>query len=281
MKTNLSKNDSGQTLVVVVLVMIAALSMGVSISSRFISNLRIGVVSDSSSRAVAVSEALVERLLLLDNAVLEDYINFGSCGSACTLTIPGADGVDATATATVSYEGNSADALEVPLTLSETVEVNLDGYPNGTSSWVCWDDLAGVTGSLQPSIVAMHVYGTTGNYAMKSYAANALSSTNTTNGFSTASAGHGHDNCLTITGRTNPKILRLRPIYSSVTAYFIPASGQNVPSQGIRIESQGEVLNTSKTVTVIKSTTSLPVDFDYAIISRSETEPLSNTTLTN
>lgn len=274
-----SKNESGQTLVIIVFVMVIALAVGIGISNRFVSNLRISSVVDSSGRAVSVAEALVERLLIVDNSTLEDYINFGSCGSNCTLTIPGIDGVDATATATLSYEGNTSDPLQVPLTVSETVEVNLDTYNDLSDSWVCWDDISGFPGSAQPSIVAMHVFGNSGSYSMNTYAYNAISSTNTSNGFDTATALYGYDNCITISGQNNPRLLRLRPIYNSVTAYFIPDSGVTVPSQGIRIEAEGSVLDTRKTVTVIKSATSLPVDFDFAIISRSETEPLSNTTL--
>jgi len=51
------KNEKGQTLVIVVSVMVVALAVGMSLSTRYFKGLKSVVQTDSSSRALAVAEA--------------------------------------------------------------------------------------------------------------------------------------------------------------------------------------------------------------------------------
>ena len=91
--------QKGQTLIIIVLTMMMALAVGISASSRFIKSVNVTTKSDSSNRALAVSEALTERLLAKPYATLKEYIDYDNCGTECALTISGGDGVSATASA--------------------------------------------------------------------------------------------------------------------------------------------------------------------------------------
>ncbi len=268
-------SEHGQTLVIVVIVMILALTIGVTVSNRFISNLRTQVKVDSSYRAQAVAEALVDRLLVLPDSTLEDFVTYGNCGSTCTLTITGADNVVSTAQATLTTLGNSSASIEVPLSTTDSVEFNLNGYGNNQQLWVCWQSLAGVSAAEQPSVVLLHLYGSTGNYSTQSYAANTIGSSNTNN-FSAAVAAQSYQNCIQVSGVSDPKALRMRSLYNNVDVFVVPASGQSLPSQGIQITSTGTVLNAKKKVTVVKSRPYLPVDFDFTLYSKSLASPLTN-----
>ena len=274
-KRVVGNSELGQTLVIVVVLMILALTIGVTVSNRFIANLRTQVKVDSSYRAQAVAEALIDQLLILPDSTLEDFVTYGNCGSTCTLTITGGDNVVSTAQATLSTLGNSATPIEVPLSTTDSVEFNLSGYGNNQQLWVCWQSLSGVSATEQPSVVLLHLYGSVGSYSAQSYTANTIGSTNSNN-FSTAVAAQGYQNCVVVAGVSNPKALRLRALYNNVDVFVVPASGQSLPSQGIQIASTGTVLDAKKKVTVVKSRPYLPVDFDFTLYSKSLDSALTN-----
>jgi type II secretory pathway component PulK len=75
-----NSKQKGQTLVIVLFIMVVALTIGVIISNRFIKTLRDISQSDSSSRALAVAEAAIENILLVPQETLEDYVNYGIVG---------------------------------------------------------------------------------------------------------------------------------------------------------------------------------------------------------
>src|SRR3989338_410727 len=100
-------DQKGQTFVIVLMIMILALSIGLTVSSRFIKNLRNVVGSDNSSKATGVAEAAIERILLIPTDTLTSYINNNTCGSDCALQIVDSTGQKFDATVTLSFEGNS------------------------------------------------------------------------------------------------------------------------------------------------------------------------------
>lgn len=267
------KDQRGQTIVSVIMIMIIALSVGISVSTRFIKSLRNTSRTDESSRAYAISEALVERILTIDYETLVDYVQFNNCGSSCTLQIIGADGVVSNATATLSFAGGSNSAFPINLKTDEVFEISLLGYPNGTNLNICWNQP--ISGDL-PSITATLIHGLDGNYQADAFSYNSIGSIYSANNFSVATAGYGYDNCAQITGTTNMVALRVRSIYNNIDAYVLPASGVNLPSQGISISSIGTVNETERQVNVILSGPYLPIQFDYVLYSKSFDLPLSN-----
>ena len=265
-------NDKGQTLLIVVFLAVAALIFGVTISLRYVTNVRNITQSDSSSRALAVAEAAVERILLLPTETLEDYIDSGNCGSDCYLLITGSDGVNAEANVTLSYLGNSRSDYSLFLNKDNTSEVSLSGYPDNTSLTVCWNSLGGDL----PSVTALFVYGSSGNYSGDAYSYNSVGSSHSDNGFSEATAQLGYQNCFDVSGNVSPDILRVKSIYNDVTLSIVPDLGATIPSQGILISSEGTVSEQVRKIEVLKTLYQMPTQFDYAIYQKSATDALSN-----
>jgi hypothetical protein len=269
----LNSKQSGQALIVIVSVMIIALAIGVSVSSRFVKGLRGVTQTDSSNRALAVAEAAAEKMLTIPTATLEDYIINNNCGTVCTTTITGADGVVATANVLLSYMGNSSSPFPIKISTTDITQVNLKGYANNQPVSVCWNNPA--SGD-KPSVIGYLYYGAVGSYSLDSYAYNASTSVHSENGFSFATGANGYTNCFSTTGRTNTVMLRLKSVYNNVSAVVIPANGQTIPSQGILISSTGTVGSAVRKLSVLKTPSILPVDFDNVLYTKSTTEPLSN-----
>ena len=265
--------EKGQTVLAVVLVMVIALAVGISASSRFVKNLRTISTADSTDRAVAVAEAAIERILTIPDETLLEYIELGTCGSNCYLEIPGDDGVDAIATVVLSDEGAGTDPLPIQISTTSVTEINLLSYPDDSDISVCWDNPA--VGEL-PSISGMFIYGSLGDYTADSYAVNSIGSPYGDNGFDDAISNHGYAHCFNVVGRSNPQVLRLHSFYNDFEAFVVPALNQSLPSQGIRIESTGQVDEAIRKVVVVKSAPFLPLQFDYVLFQKSLTEPLSN-----
>jgi len=268
------RNKKGQTLIIVVLTMMMALAVGISISSRFLKSVNVTTRSDSSNRALAVAEALTERLLVKPYATLKGYIDFGNCGTECALSINGTDGVLATASAVLSYVGNDSNSLPVSLKRDKVTEVYLTGYTANKTLSVCWNNpQSGGEGS----VAGFLVYDTGGStYVLSNFAYNSLNSVYSSNGFSQAVSDFGYTNCFNIVGQTTPKLLRLKSVYNDVEAYVIPAAGATIPVQGILIKSTGTVQNSTRVISVTKSNSYLPIPFDYTIQVKSTTNPFSN-----
>jgi len=269
----LPHNNSGQTLAVILVIMTMALIIGAGVSATFITNLRSRTTSDFSYRADAVAQALAERLLLEDFQTLKNYVTFNNCASDCALSISTGD-FAGTATATLSFLGNSTSAYEVNAVTNAGSEVNLTNYGTGNLN-VCWNNLSDGT---KPSVVAMLVHGSAGSYQADSYAYNATTATQS-NGFSSAIANFGYNNCFTVTGRANPQFLRLRTVYGNAKVYVRPTGSASIPSQGVKITSVGTSEGVSRTVTVTKSDAFLPADFEYSLFQNSTSVPLSNVQL--
>lgn len=269
----LFKNQKGQTIVAVFVIMVVALSVGVAISSRFLKGLKMATRTDSSSRAYAVAEAAVEKVLKIPYDSLVEYINFGNCGADCYLELLGEDGITAVADVALSIVGDSSVPYLVSLRKGEVVEVNLDGYGSSSSIYVCWNHpLSGD----RPSIWAIHLFGTVGSYEADTYAYNSVGTVYGDNGFSDAAASLGYDSCFTVLGKSNPIGLRLRVFYNDAEVYIVPTGGENIPSQGILISSTGVFDDVQRKVEVVMGNPFLPAPFDFALFQKSTTLPLSN-----
>lgn len=262
------KNEQGQTLVIIVILMVVALMIGITVSSTFIQGLSILTASDDDAKAAAMAEALIERVLLIPSETLEDYIEFSSCGSDCYLEKTEDNGRVISATAALSYTGESEDSYDIKLAEEEANEIYLSGYTSGELIFVCWD------GSY--SIVSSYVYEDSGVVEANAYAYNAISTSHSDNNFDDAFSAYGYDNCFSFTASNTPKLLRLKSVYGEIDAAVIPEAGNSLPKQGILIESVGTAGKSKKTVTVIKSTPFLPAIFDYAVYQKSTSQTLSN-----
>ncbi len=262
-------NQKGQVLVIIMMVMLVSLGIGVGISTTFMKGLRNVANTDSSSKALAVAEALVERLLMNSIPALQGYIQNGNCSANCYLEITEPNGNTAIADAVLSQIGNSSDTYAVKVSQNETLEVNLATYPSSTDLSVCWN---GNTASVH----GLHVYGLAGSYLADAYAYNPVGSINSINGFSDASASLGYQNCFTVAGKQNPVLLRLRVFYGEAYLYVIPAASTSLPLQGVRLTVTGNYQGVLKKVIVTKSQAAMPSQFDYVLYQKSATSDLAN-----
>ena len=262
------KDQTGQTLVVMVFLMIVATTIGVTISNRFMSTLKGFVRTDDSTKALRAAEAIIERLLVVPNETLEGYIAFGNCGSACTYSITEPNGNIISANVTLEYSGNSTDPFSLGLEPGEAGQISLQGYTSGSSLDVCWQSAS--------SIHAAYIYEESAVTKINSYAVNSVSSPYSGNGFDTAVANHGYPNCFTINTMVTPKYIRIRPYYERAVVYAVPAIGQTIPRQGIIMDAHGYSGETVKHITVLKTDAMAPGFFDYALLQTSEVSDLTN-----
>jgi len=262
------KKQNGQTLVIVIFVMVVALTVGITVSSRYIKTLRNLSESDNSTRALAVAEAAVERMLIVPSETLEGYINFNNCGAECVLEIYGESDYRARADVTLSFAGSSNELFEIKVSEGDMYQLFLNGYQSGTTLDVCWDSMA--------PIYASYIYENSGNVLSEVYAYNPIGYAGVSNGFSEASPLHGYANCFTVTASGTPDVLRVKPYNEETYLYFVPSGGQNIPNQGIMITAVGRSGNAVRTVKVLKTEGSVPEYFDYVMYQKSSDAPLSN-----
>lgn len=260
--------EKGQTLIIAIIIMVLALTVGVMVSSRYIATLRNISESDNSSRALAVSEAAIENILIIPQETLEEYINYNNCGSACILEISGESNYRARADVSLSFAGASNEPYSIKVRSGEIYQLSLNGYGSGSTLDICWDS--------QASVYSSYIYDVSGVVSSEIYAYNPLGYIGADNGFSEATSLHGHVNCFTVTSSGVPRILRVKPYNEEAVIYFIPSEGQNIPSQGILITSVGRSGDAVKTVQVLKTTGAVPEYFDYVIYQKSLDIPLSN-----
>ncbi len=250
----MQRSYKGQTLVIIVSVMVIALAVGMSISTRFVKSLSNMSRVDLSSRALAIAEAGAEHLLSLPMDTLSGYINANNCDSVCRIEIVGTDGVTATADVVLAYEGNTSGQYNFRLDAAQTLEVSLSGYPSNTTFQLCVDT---VTLSNPLAVSVLFISGSSGSYVTSTYLLEDFG-------------------CHTIPGKTNPVAVRIRSLYDDLNAYILPSSSATIPSQGILITSTGKVNDVVKKVTVLKTYNALPTEFDFVLYSKSAEEPLSN-----
>ena len=262
------KKENGQTAIAMLVLMVVALLIGITVSDRFIRGLRSITASDNTSKAVAAAEAAIERLLVLPNDTLEDFITFGNCGASCFLQITDTNGQIITANVTLSHMGSSSEPYLMSLKESEISEMSLTGYASGQSLYVCWNGTASVDG--------LYVYNEGNVTKVQPYAYNSSTTSHPENNFPNASGLYGYQNCFTVTASNTPLGLRLKSVYEPVEVEVLPAPGYTIPTQGIRMVSVGEAGNARKTVTVIKSEAFVPIIFDYVLYQKSTTDALSN-----
>lgn len=260
--------QSGQTLILVIMVMIAALFVGLTTSSRFVSRLHLLSNTDDASKAVGVAEASIERLLVLPASTLDGYINNNNCGSACTLSILDFNGQAITSNVILSHTGNSSVQYDVSLTEDHFEEVSLVGFSSGRSVSICW------TG--ENSIVGEYIYTNSGVYTAAPFAVNSVSTAHPENNFADASANYGYSSCHSVTASNTPIALRIKSVYGKIDAHIVPAAGYSIPVQGIKLVATGKAGKTIKTITVIKSTSFTPSQFDYVLYQKSNSDTLSN-----
>lgn len=267
-----STNQKGQTLIIMFFIMVIALSIGISISNRFVKQTRSTTESVQSERAKSVAESLIESLLVLDVNDLEQYIISGDCEGNCYLELTNVDGTTDFANATLTYAGDSVEPYLFKMDDSRVFQLYLKDYPADDDIYVCWNN---PPSGLQPAIYSSLIYGTEGTYDINVAAYNSSGST-VNNGLANASGANGYDSCFTIVVPANAELLRLMNFYREAKVYVIPQAGNIIPPQGILMTSVGNSGGVTREITVAKTTNVLPAMFDYVIYNKSQNNAFSN-----
>lgn len=271
----------GQALLIVVLVMVVVLTVGLSVASRSIVNLRITSEEQQSQRAFSAAEAGIELALrtnesitqavdLKNNAEIKEVTFTNPSGSSFLLN--GGNNV-------IKEEG--IDAWLVAHNDNGTI--NYSNPPDPNFFTIYWGNSA--DGCSNAAIEVIVIAGTSASSATaKRYAYDPCSTRRGNNNFAAPESAANKQK--TVEGRTffynthiadNDRIdirdglvVRIIPLYANTPmALFMcnPGQGQEdqnctpLPSQGKQIESIGKSGDATRKVTLFQGYPSLPVEF--------------------
>lgn len=259
----MGKFNQGQILLVVVLTMIVALTVGLSLVSRTITNLKISRQSEESQRAFQAAEAGIERAL--QSALEGTNLQFSNNASFSTsiITLSGAN-----------FLLNAGEDVDQ----DTGIDVWLSTYPDYSnpisgSVTIYWST------SIQTSCL------NTGGEVISALEVNLLSGSKT----NPVLSKFVYDGCGRINGGTSPGgggvvsnltfnyaatipvsnglIMRVIPIYNSTKVGV--TSDTPLPEQGTIIESVGESGETVRRVQYFSSHPQIPLEvFPYSVISQ-------------
>lgn len=280
MKPTNKRNERGEIILIILLVMAVGLTIGLAVASRSITDVRLSNQIEESSRAFSAAEAGIEEIL---------KAGLISSGSTLTGSIGGTNynvqlnSLGSTNIFTFPTEIQEGDAQTIWLVNQKPDGSGPDDSTrvyNGQSIDICWEDLGTVT---VPAVEVAFLFKAmpSGEYKV---ARDGFDPISRSNGFSNASSSN---NC-NMSGSTvysknvnlnfgtpevsfnNPTDIpiafRIRPVYEATK---IAAKGQganNIPEQGKNIVSTGQTNSGVERRWNVVQTYASPNDiFDYAI----------------
>lgn len=277
-------NEKGQILLIVVITMIVALTVGLSIASRTVTELRLSRQNEESQRAFNAAEAGIDRAL--QQQVLQD-------GGAID-ALPGLLGNNSEFLVSATpYDGS-----QILLNNGEDVDqdigadVWLSNYPDFSGQIVSgrlviyWgdEDQSSCTESdiVRPALEIALMQGNIANPQIVKYLYDTCSgrTQGTLDGATLGSQTVDGIPGYTFTNRiatpiqiTNGIIMKIIPLYNSTVVAIVAEnlSGQPIalPSQGSVIESTGTSGETVRRITYYQSYPQMPIElFPYSIISQ-------------
>lgn len=263
--------NSGQVVLMLVLITIVGLTIGLSLISRTVTDNRISSQIEQSGRAFSAAEAGAEVAL--------KTTTIGSTGS---ITLG-----DSSGSYNIAQLGGTADTINLPLTFagdSQTVwfidhkdDVTLDmsavSFSPNESFYICWGNNPGD----KPAIAISFYYFDSLKYktVFRAYDYHAIDHSNNFNGIGVVDSG-GSNYCggsyqfrtkiiptgIGIPANAKLLLMRILPLYASTNISVSPSA--KLPVQGKIITSVGTTqTNTVRKIQVIQSYSILPEIFDY------------------
>lgn len=268
--------QSGQATVIILLIMVVVLTIGLSITARSITDLRISSQTEQSNRAFSAAEAGIEEAL---KTGLQNLVGSGPSGQK---PIGGA-----TYKYTVESVGGASYAPDKPVAQDDVVQLKLDktgltsAYDGVNIYWIASGEDCDITSGNPAAVEVSIIYGDgpynmyKQTYAVKDRGDNFLQITagsftlgSKTYCARTPTSGNGSLINFNSSGITNPQLLRIRPLYNtSSLAVEAQPSGRQLPIQSYRVRSEGEAGGVKRTVEVTQSVPVLPAIFDYVLFS--------------
>lgn len=264
----LERSDSGQVLLIIVLVMVVSLTVGLAVVSRSIVSVRTSTEEENSQRAFSAAEAGIERALKSGGNVGLSVLESGrtQIKQATTNIIEG--------TVFLLNDGNPVDkddGIDIWL-----VAHNSDGTPNYTSPWsgnltIYW----GLAGGTCNNIAALEIITISDNSGIpitNRYVYDPCQERRNENHFSSPNSVSYPLGRKTFNYSTPPLtitsgfVVRVIPLYISTTVGVVGTIA--IPSQGKRVEAVGESGGTARKVSLFQGWRKLPSEFfQYAVFS--------------
>lgn len=291
---SLARSNSGQALLIVVLIMVVSLTVGLSVISRTITNLRTTTEEENSQRAFSAAEAGVEQAIKLGCALKEDGTceaipqgGFASNFSTFSVNIAQISGTEFLPNAgNLVKKDDSVDIWLIPHKSDGTLDYSVLWNGDLTIYWGSYSDSCANT---KAAVEIVLLTGTGfADVKLTRYPVDSCNSPpndrvannkfcSTTDpppaGCPTYSAGgsvggKSFANSAKITGITNGLLVRVTPLYAN-TAIGVKGT-VSLPSQGKRIESIGKAGTTERKIIYYQGYSVLPAElFPHVILSPS------------
>ncbi len=236
----------------VLLIMSVALTLGLAVVSRSVTEINVSTTQEESSKALEAAEAGVENAL--------GGVVAGPSGGG---TLTGTNATFSVANTSVGGGGSysTVDAIEP----GDVITVDVTGTSQNIK--LCWGTETGIT----PAVEVMLYYDNSGVKVAR-WGYDPQNSPVRPNGFDNGSDGnctggfnYSKNMTLTVTGAR--RYLRIRPLYNSTKFSLVAAGGDSFPTQGQDITSTGQAGSVSQKIHVTVSNSDLPTMFDNAIFS--------------
>lgn len=259
-------SSRGQILLISLLVLVVAMTIGLSLATRTINSLKVTTAQDSSQKAFAAAEAGLERALTqLSSTTITGSLDSVSNYSTTVNT-----------RSSNEFQVNSGDFL----IKNDTADIWLSDYPNYTLPWtgtlnIYWGSSADVcvgtpeANNTMSAIEVVIISGTRTSPILSHYAFDPCTSRRTGNRFSASTTGgvvsgknYSYRAAINV---TSGLLARIIPLYAGT---YIGVRGTNLPPQGIEITSVGSSGGTQRKLTSFRSYPKAPVEFyPYLIFS--------------
>lgn len=262
---SLARSNSGQALLIIVLVMVVALTVGLSLASRTIINIRNTREQASSQKALSAAEAGIEQAIKSGANVAGSFSGNTSYSTTVTQVL-------GTSRFLLNGGGKVSknDATYVWVTPYSSNPDNLWQSPWSGDLSIYWgtsDQNCNVANNMPSAIEVSVISGSKDNPVMKRYVYDPCQDRRAVNYFSPQTSDvpvSVAGTTLTYTATrtlTNALLVRINPIYadSIIGAY---GGGAILPQQGITITSTGTSdNNTQRKVTVFQGYSEVPAEF--------------------
>lgn len=255
-----TSSTSGQALLIILLIMAVGLTIGLSITSRSITDIKISELSEEGARAFSAAEAGVEEALLAGEGTFESPPEWEA--SYQTLSVGFGEGDKF-----VFPQELSLNTIQTLYLAQYETDGTLTPYYSAGTIDVCWEGSA----ALEVGIY----YQEAGVYKVARAAIDPDGTRRDDNNFDPPDGGScaGLDNKkgLSLPGGT-PLFLRLRVLYANAKVGVRAPGGTGglLPSQGIEIESTGYAGEATRKVKIVKFHPAPPVFFDMLLYSQGE-----------
>lgn len=251
---NLSREESGQIGIVLLLITVVLVTISLSIVTRSVTDVSLSKREEDSQRAFSAAEAGIEDALRQDLSSI--------VGSH---TIPVTSG-GVSGSYDVALENTLVTQIDASL---KSLEVNLDGLSSGDSVVVDWSFDGDCTVTPAPAALIISIYNSASETIVRREAYDGCPIRRGINGFIAPSAGVGAYNFqVTETlGSNNEDLMIIKTVYND-TDIRVSGGGTALPSQFYTIHSEAVASGgESRAILVTETFPAPPSIFDFAIFS--------------